>query len=200
MIEIPFLIFILVIVFAIFAKIYKLRRVELSPEVFISTSSFSALFISFILVYSMQRYDLNKTNSDSFLGGINFLKRLFPDKISELNAFLLAYSKQLPGFNSLGLEESLMNEPNTPTAALRITNTFTALNTLYQIRIERFDSIPNSIWIVLFFILIMVSLLMITDERIPFIVALLILLVVWSPSLVVYHLYSVRTQISTDIT
>lgn len=189
----PVILFIFVVLYTFIAKYYNLKSKNIPPEMFIAIVSFSAVFIGFILVYAMSRYDVNQNSYKDFISKIVFLQSIYPSYSVEINEFLQSYMKRIP-YDSLGLEKNLFSISNGKDiiTETRVSQTFTVLNALFTIRMENRDNIPSSIWLVLFFVLIMASFLMISDGNIPLFASIIVLLVIWMPSLVVYHLYNTR--------
>jgi len=190
--EIIYIIFILLIFYTIFSNVYEINTDKIPPELFVAATAFSSVFIGFILIYAMQRYDSNQNNYESFLRDIYSLRKISPSNIKNIDNFLNYYEKYQPDFDVIELEESILSDIKNDIKYKRVDSIINSSINLYNIRISRKDSIPMIVWGILFLILILVSLLMITDKRIPLIVSCLILIVIWSPSLVVYYFYTMR--------
>ena len=187
----PYLLFVLLIMYVFISSSVNLKSDKIPPELFLSICAFSSVFVGFILVYAMQRYDIYKNNKATFIEGIDYLKKLYPKNTNELNDYLNNY---IAGgiYDSLPLEEKVLSYNISIVQKDRTVALFQTLDSLYITRLQRGDNIPNSIWYVLFFILTMASLLMISDSRIHISVIFLIMTVIWSPCLVVFYLYSRR--------
>lgn len=164
------------------------------PVVAIATS-FSAILVSFILVYAISRYDASLAQTNIFVRRFQELdeviRKIDPSLTTLMDQYINDYINHAPSSALLQIQEKLEGKLS-PTLKTYITTVLAELSNSSNYRRDLSDEIPNTIWLTVFFILFFLSYLITVDNVVGPVLSAFLILVIWLPTLVVYSIFETR--------
>lgn len=181
---IPTWIFLVIpMLFIIYNFLNKHKYSNLPLEVFSIGALFAGLIIGFIIVFAMQKFDIHSSNRNLFTQKILRLQRLEPTMRDALVDYTKAY---------LEYKDSDVLLPWLTSSNPIVVRTIQELDDLTSGHINSFDSIPNIIWYTVLISIIIITILVVIDGRIPNLMSLGAIILIWLPVIVIYYIYISR--------
>lgn len=190
-----FWIFIIIIILVILSVTNFIRTYPFPDMRIVPAAIFASVLVSFILIFSIGKYDDFIDNTNLFTRRVEELAKVSKNRYPQIIPLLHQY-----------VEDFACRRKNT--LLFEIEKSLTGNNLLFSLirdidesngrQQDRVDFIPNIIWYGLFFITIILSLIVVANGNISPLISLATLAVIWLPILIIYYLYVNRFNILYD--
>jgi len=194
--------FIIVPLLFILMAFFTNIRYDLRPNDYIGHSTvFASLVIGFIFLYGMQKYDKMDANVPVVERNIIFLQEIAVKYDPSLTCLLIQYLVNFLNFTNdefpiLTFEKEVLPLIDNEEATFRVRESVSLLETISYERITKANLISPVIWILVFIISLLLTVIFPMDSEFEKpIDSLIVIILIWLPIAVIYYLY--RSELNT---